>query len=105
MNDIDENKAPLIEHLIELRKRLLICIVGLIIAGGVCYYFANDLLGFLVEPLKKGFGKETGRLVYTKLYEAFFVEQKVAMVGAFFLSFPIIANHLLAFVAPGRYTK
>ena len=105
MNDIDENKAPLIEHLIELRKRLLICIVGLVIAGSVCYYFANDLLGILVEPLKKGFGNDTGKLVYTKLYEAFFVELKVAMFGAFFLSFPVIANQLWAFVAPGLYAK
>lgn len=105
MKDIDESKAPLLDHLIELRKRLLISVAALLVAGGVCFYFADVILGFLVEPLKKGFGPEQGRLVYTKLYEAFFVQIKVAMFGAFFISFPITANQLWAFIAPGLYTK
>ncbi|MBU0557661.1 MAG: twin-arginine translocase subunit TatC [Alphaproteobacteria bacterium] len=105
MNDIDDTKAPLLDHLIELRKRLLLCVAALIISGAVCYYFASEILGFLVEPLKQGFGDSVGKLVYTKLYEAFFVELKVAMFGAFFISFPITANQLWAFVAPGLYAK
>lgn len=105
MKDIDETKAPLLEHLIELRKRLLVCVWALFISGGVCYYFADAILGFLIQPLKDGFGDGGGRLVYTKLYEAFFVELKVALFGAFFISFPITANQLWAFVAPGLYAK
>lgn len=105
MRDIDESKAPLLEHLIELRKRLLISVAALVVSGAVCFYFADVILGFLVEPLKKGFGDAPGRLVYTKLYEAFFVQLKVAMFGAFFISFPITANQLWAFIAPGLYSK
>jgi len=105
MIDLDESKAPLIEHLIELRRRLLISICALFVSGAVCYYFADALLGFLIQPLKDGFGNTNGRLVYTKLYEAFFVELKVAMFGAFFISFPITANQLWLFIAPGLYAK
>jgi len=105
MKDIDESKAPLLDHLIELRKRLLISVAALLVSGAVCFYFADVILGFLVEPLKKGFGPDQGRLVYTKLYEAFFVQLKVAMFGAFFISFPITANQLWAFIAPGLYSK
>ena len=105
MMDIDDSKAPLIEHLIELRRRLLISVGALFVSGAVCYYFSDQILAFLVEPLKKGFGDTQGRLVYTKLYEAFFVQLKVAMFGAFFISFPITANQLWAFIAPGLYSK
>jgi sec-independent protein translocase protein TatC len=105
MRDIDETKAPLIEHLIELRRRLLVSVVALFLSGAVCYYFADQILGFLVQPLRDGFGQTAGRLVYTKLYEAFFVELKVALFGAFFISFPITANQLWLFIAPGLYVK
>jgi len=105
MKDIDDSKAPLLDHLIELRKRLMLCIWALLASGAVCYYFASELLGFLVEPLKQAFGDTEGKLVYTKLYEAFFVELKVALFGAFFISFPITANQLWAFIAPGLYAK
>lgn len=105
MKDIDDTKAPLLDHLIELRKRLLRCVAALFLSGAVCYYFASEILGFLIEPLKDGFGDMAGKLVYTKLYEAFFVELKVAMFGAFFISFPITANQLWAFIAPGLYAK
>jgi sec-independent protein translocase protein TatC len=105
VNDIDESKAPLIEHLIELRRRLLISVAALFVSGAICYYFSDLLLGFLVQPLKDGFGDGQGRLVYTKLYEAFFVELKVALFGAFFISFPITANQLWLFIAPGLYSK
>lgn len=105
MRDIDDSKAPLLDHLIELRKRLLVCVWALLLSGAVCYYFSDAILGFLIQPLKEGFGDANGRLVYTKLYEAFFVELKVAMFGAFFISFPITANQLWMFVAPGLYAK
>lgn len=105
IRDIDENKAPLLEHLLELRSRLLKCVIALLLCFGVCFYFANEIFAFLVQPLKAAFGPEGGRLVYTKLYEAFFVQVKVALFGAFCLSFPIIANQLWAFVAPGLYAR
>ena len=105
MNGLDDSKAPLLDHLIELRRRLLYCVYALIVTGAVCYYFSDKILAFLVEPLKQGYGDKVGKLVYTKLYEAFFVQVKIAMFGAFFVSFPIIANQLWAFVAPGLYAK
>ena len=105
INDIDESQAPLLDHLIELRARLVRCVLALGIAFAICMYFANDIFGFLVRPLTEAFPPGQGRLVYTKLYEAFFVEVKVALFAAFFLSFPIIANQLWAFVAPGLYAK
>jgi sec-independent protein translocase protein TatC len=105
MNDLDDTKAPLLDHLIELRKRLIYCIWAMVLTGGVCFYFANEILAFLVEPLQRGFGAEAAKMVYTKLYEAFFVQIKIAVFGGFFISFPIIANQLWAFVAPGLYAK
>ncbi|HEX7783611.1 MAG TPA: twin-arginine translocase subunit TatC [Sphingobium sp.] len=105
MSDIDDSKAPLLDHLIELRGRLLKCVYGLAICFAICFYFSDKLFAFLVHPLKEAFGDGGGRLVYTKLYEAFFVQVKVAIFGAFCLSFPIIANQLWAFVAPGLYAK
>ncbi|MEV5035031.1 twin-arginine translocase subunit TatC [Sphingobium sp. LMC3-1-1.1] len=105
MKDIDDSKAPLLDHLIELRGRLLKCVYALFITGAICFYFSEQLFAILVHPLKEAFGDGGGRLVYTKLYEAFFVQVKIAVFGAFCLSFPIIANQLWAFVAPGLYAK
>jgi sec-independent protein translocase protein TatC len=105
IKEIDESQAPLLDHLLELRTRLLRCILALGVAFVVCMYFANDIFGFLVRPLTGAFPPGEGRLVFTKLYEAFFVEVKVALFAAFFVSFPIIANQLWAFLAPGLYAK
>ncbi len=105
VRDIDESQAPLLDHLIELRTRLLRIVLALAVAFGVCLYFANEIFGFLVVPLTHAFPPGEGKLIYTKLYEAFFVELKVAMFAAFFICFPIIANQLWAFVAPGLYAK
>ena len=105
IKDIDDTQAPLLDHLIELRGRLMRCVIALAIAFGICLYFADDIFGILVRPLTEAFPPGQGRLIYTKLYEAFFVEVKVALFAAFCLSFPIIANQLWAFVAPGLYAK
>ncbi len=102
IRDLDETQAPLLDHLIELRARLLRAFLALAVAFGVCFYFAQDILAFLVQPLKDA-GQD--KLIYTKLYGQFFVELKVALWAAFFLAFPIIANQLWAFVAPGLYAK
>ena len=105
IKDLDDSKAPLMEHLIELRKRLIWSFVALGIAFAICFRFAGEIFAFLVQPLIDGFGEGEGRLVYTKLYEAFFTEIRVALFAAFFLAFPIIASQLWLFVAPGLYAK
>ena len=105
LKDIDETQAPLLDHLIELRGRLMRSLIALTIAFAVCLYFADDIFGFLVWPLTQAFPDGQGRLIYTQLYEAFFVELKVALFAAFFVSFPIIANQLWAFIAPGLYAR
>ncbi|MEP2737034.1 MAG: twin-arginine translocase subunit TatC [Erythrobacter sp.] len=105
LRDLDETQAPLLDHLIELRTRLLRAAIALMIAFAVCLYFAEDIFGFLVRPLTAAFAEGQGKLIYTQLYEAFFVELKVALFAGFFVSFPIIANQLWAFIAPGLYAK
>lgn len=105
IKDIDETQAPLLDHLIELRGRLVRCVVALAVGFAIGLYFADDVYGFLVRPLEAAFPPGEGRLIYTKLYEAFFVELKVALFAGFCLTFPIIANQLWAFVAPGLYAR
>lgn len=105
IKDIDQTEAPLLDHLIELRTRLVRCIMALAVAFAVCFYFADEIFGFLVRPLTQAFPEGQGKLIYTQLYEAFFVELKVALFAAFFVSFPVIANQLWAFVAPGLYAR
>lgn len=105
IRDIDETQAPLLDHLIELRTRLMRALLAFGVAFGICFYFANDIFSFLVRPLTAAFPAGEGKLIYTKLYEAFFVEVKIAVFAAFFVSFPVIANQLWAFVAPGLYAK
>lgn len=105
IRDIDTEEAPLLDHLLELRTRLLRCILVLGAAFLVCLYFADDIFGFLVQPLTKAFPPGQGKLIYTKLYEAFFVNIKVALFASFFVTFPYLANQIWAFVAPGLYAK
>ncbi|ESZ85917.1 MAG: preprotein translocase subunit TatC [Blastomonas sp. CACIA14H2] len=104
-DDIDASRAPLLDHLIELRQRLVRCVIALLVSFGICFYFSEQIFSFLVVPLKEAFGDGGGKLVYTKLYEAFFVQVKVAIFAAFCLSFPVIMNQLWAFVAPGLYRQ
>jgi len=105
MSDVDATRAPLMDHLVELRGRLIRSVIALLFAFGVCFYFAEQIFSFLVQPLVRAFGADQGKLIYTKLYEAFFVEVRVAFFAAFFVAFPIIANQIWAFVAPGLYKK
>lgn len=103
--DIDDTQAPLLDHLIELRTRLLRAVLAFAAAFAVCFYFSEELFSFLVRPLTEAFPPGQGKLIYTKLYEAFFVNVKIALFAAFFVSFPVIANQIWAFVAPGLYAK
>ncbi len=102
MNEIDESKMPLLDHLIELRSRLLWSFLALAIAFGISLYFARPIFGFLVQPL---LASGQTKLIYTAIFEAFFVEIKVAFFAATFFSFPVFATQLWRFVAPGLYSK
>ena len=105
IKDIDETRAPLLDHLIELRARLMRSVLALLVGFGVCLYFADPILAFLIQPLKDAFPEGEGQLIFTRLPELFFVDLKVALFAGFMVSFPIIANQLWAFVAPGLYAK
>jgi sec-independent protein translocase protein TatC len=102
VKDIDDTKQPLLEHLIELRRRLLWCLAALAVAFFICLYFARDIFAILVQPLLKA---GQGRLIYTDVFEAFFVEVKVALFAALMLSFPVLSIQLWRFTAPGLYAK
>lgn len=105
INDLDETQAPLVEHLVELRTRLVRALLFLGVGFGICLPFADLIFGWLVRPLRGAFADGQGQLIFTKLYEQFFVDMKVALFAGFLLSFPFIANQLWAFVAPGLYAK
>jgi sec-independent protein translocase protein TatC len=99
-----EDKMPLLEHLVELRTRLMYAAGGFLAAFLVCFYFANPMFDFLVEPLAGIWeGEADRRMIYTALHEKFFTNIKVAFFAAAFISFPIIAGQIWMFVAPGLY--
>lgn len=101
-DDLDASRAPLLDHIVELRKRLLYSLATLLLAFLVCLYFAEPIFGFLVHPLIRA---GQSRIFYTNLFEAFFVQLKVAFFAALMIAFPVIANQLWQFVAPGLYRK
>ncbi|NIJ20609.1 sec-independent protein translocase protein TatC [Sphingomonas naasensis] len=102
MRDIDDTQAPLLEHLIELRRRLLWSLAALVVAFAGCLYFARTIFALLVAPLKAA-GQET--IINTQVFGGFLVEIKIAFFAALMLAFPVIANQLWQFVAPGLYRK
>jgi sec-independent protein translocase protein TatC len=102
MSDIDDTKAPLLDHLTELRRRLLWSIVVLVLLFVVSFFFAEQIFGFLLQPL---LAAGQGRLIFTDVFEAFFVEVKVALFAALMLGFPFFAIQIWKFVAPGLYSQ
>ena len=100
IRDIDDSKTPLLDHLIELRRRLLWCVAALFAAFFICLYFAKPIFAVLVQPLLRA---GQGKLIYTDIFEAFFVEVKVAFFAALMVSFPVLATQIWRFVAPGMY--
>ena len=99
-----EDKAPLLEHLIELRRRLLWSLAALLIAFLGSWAVAAEIFNFLAQPLADAFGDQAGaQFIYTSLPEKFFVDIKVAFYAALFIAFLIIANQIWKFVAPGLY--
>ncbi|MFZ4409497.1 MAG: twin-arginine translocase subunit TatC [Paracraurococcus sp.] len=103
---IDDKPMPLLDHLMELRTRLLWSVGAFGIAFAVCYYFSAQVYGFLAQPLADILQEQGGgerRMIFTALYEAFFTYLKVAFFGAVFFSFPMWATQLWLFIAPGLY--
>src|SRR5579862_5348657 len=104
--ELEEGKMPLLEHLIELRKRLMYSILAFLVAFGPCWYFSKEIYNFLAAPLANALANQAGRhLIYTDLTEAFFTNLRVAFWAAFCLGFPFIATQLWLFVAPGLYKQ
>lgn len=100
----EENKMPLLDHLIELRNRLMYSMGGLLVGFLACYFFAEDIFAFLVRPLADALGDQEGRrMIFTSLTETFFTYVKIGLWGGLCLSFPIIAVQIWMFVAPGLY--
>jgi sec-independent protein translocase protein TatC len=105
--DDDPNEAkkmPLLDHLIELRTRLLYSAVALVIGFFFCFYFAQPMFDFLAQPLADILLEETGRrFIITNVTEVFFTHVKIAFFGALIITFPVLAGQIWAFVAPGLY--
>lgn len=103
-NELDLSKAPLLSHLLELRRRLLICLAVFIVAFGLSYYFADVIYNFLVQPLAKVLGEDQNhRLIYTGLHEAFFTYLKLSFFTALFCTLPLTLIQIWKFIAPGLY--
>ncbi|MBR0901029.1 twin-arginine translocase subunit TatC [Bradyrhizobium liaoningense] len=101
--DIEASKAPLMDHLIELRSRLIKALLGFGIAFIFCFFFAKQIYNVLVWPFVWIAGPENSKFIYTALLEYFITQLKLALFGAGFISFPIIATQIYKFVAPGLY--
>jgi sec-independent protein translocase protein TatC len=104
IKDIDDQQMPLLDHLLELRNRLMYASAAILLGFLVCYFFAEDIYAFLVQPLADIYQGQTGRrMIYTSLTEAFFTYLKVAFWAGTFLTFPFVATQLWLFIAPGLY--
>jgi sec-independent protein translocase protein TatC len=101
--DIESTKAPLMEHLIELRARLIRALLAFAVMFVVCFLFAKQIYNVLVWPFVWVAGAEQSKFIYTALLEYFITQLKLAMFGAAFLSFPVVAGQIYMFVAPGLY--
>ena len=101
--DIEATKAPLMDHLIELRSRLIKALLAFGLAFILCFFFAKQIYNVLVWPFVWVAGPENSKFIYTALLEYFLTQLKLAMFGAGFLSFPVIAAQIYMFVAPGLY--
>jgi sec-independent protein translocase protein TatC len=101
--EIEATKAPLMEHLIELRSRLIKALVAFAVTFVFCFFFAKQIYNILVWPFVFVAGPENSKFIYTALLEYFLTQLKLAMFGAAFLSFPVVATQIYMFVAPGLY--
>jgi sec-independent protein translocase protein TatC len=102
-DDIERTKAPLLEHLLELRTRLIRGLVALGIATAGCFAFADRIFNILLVPYERARGKASVELIFTAPHEFFFTQLKLALFGGLFISLPIIIIEIWKFVAPGLY--
>ena len=105
-DDIDDSTAPLIEHLAELRTRILWSLAAFLVAMVICFSFGSAVLDFLLVPIEKtmrDLGNQNPVMQYTAPQEYFFTLIRISMVGGLALSFPVIAYQMWRFVAPGLY--
>jgi len=102
-DEIEATKAPLMDHLIELRSRLIKALLAFAVMFVLCFFFAKQIYNVLVWPFVWVAGPENSKFIYTALLEYFITQLKLAMFGAAFLSFPVIATQIYMFVAPGLY--
>ncbi|AYN87653.1 twin-arginine translocase subunit TatC [Commensalibacter melissae] len=102
---INDKSMSLMEHFIELRRRMIVCLATFLIAFGFCYYYSEQIYMFLAHPLAQAMRQqgEQPHLIYTALYEAFFTYIKLAFFGAIFCSFPMFAIQAWIYIAPGLY--
>src|SRR5271156_2935921 len=101
--EIEATKAPLMDHLIELRVRLIKALAAFAVAAIVCFFFARHIYNVLTWPYIWVAGPENSKFIYTGLLEYFVVQLKLSLFGAAFLSFPVVATQIYMFVAPGLY--
>ncbi len=102
-DDIEQSRMPLIEHLTELRQRLITSLMAFAGMFVLCFFFAKPIYNVLVWPYVRVVGEEKAKLIATHFLEQLYTNIRLAMFGAAFLSFPIVANQIYKFVAPGLY--
>ena len=100
---IESSKAPLLDHLIELRSRLIKAVIAFLIAFAFCFYFSKHIYNILIYPFVDVVGAANAKLIATHFLEQFFTNMKLSMFGAAVIAFPIIATQIYMFVAPGLY--
>jgi sec-independent protein translocase protein TatC len=104
LDEVEASRAPLLEHLLELRRRLIISIAAFAVCFLASYFFAKPIYEFLAQPLADAMkGRANPHLIFTALPETFFTYVRIAMFAGLCLSFPIIAAQIYRFVAPGLY--
>ena len=101
--EINDPPMPLLAHMVELRNRLMYAALALVIGFCVCWFFVDDIYGFLVTPLAEAMGGEVAHMIYTEMTEVFFTYIKVAFYAGAFLAFPFMATQIYLFIAPGLH--
>jgi sec-independent protein translocase protein TatC len=101
--EIEATKAPLMDHLIELRSRLIKALAAFGLATFGCFFFARNIFNVLTWPYIWVAGAANSKFIYTAPLEYFVVQLKLALFGGVFIAFPVIATQIYMFVAPGLY--
>jgi sec-independent protein translocase protein TatC len=102
--ELESSKAPLLEHLVELRNRIIYSMIAFLVCFLFCFFFAKYIYAFLTQPLADALaGQPNRKMIFTALYETFFTYVKVGMFGAICIAFPFMASQLWLFIAPGLY--